>query len=59
MPILLWYLPYTMFSGAYDLMLSEFEMEIAGEGPAEFGEPLREVTSGPSERIPAGSWGIA
>jgi hypothetical protein len=34
MPILLWYLPFTMFSGACDLMFSEFEAQMAGEWPA-------------------------
>jgi hypothetical protein len=43
MPILLWYLPYTMFSGACDLVLSEFEAQTAGERPVEFGEPLGEA----------------
>jgi hypothetical protein len=35
MPILLWYLPYTMFSGACDLVMSEFEMQAAGDWAAE------------------------
>jgi hypothetical protein len=39
MPILLWYLPFTMFSGACDLVFSEFETqpseEIAEGGPEE------------------------
>ena len=43
MPILLWYLPYTMFSGACDLVLSEFETQTAGERSVEFGEPLGET----------------
>jgi hypothetical protein len=34
MPILLWYLPFTMFSGACDLVFSEFETQMAGEWPA-------------------------
>jgi hypothetical protein len=34
MPILLWYLPFTMFSGACDLVFSEFEAQMAGEWPA-------------------------
>jgi hypothetical protein len=58
MPILLWYLPYTMFSGACDLVLSEFEIEPAGEAP-EFGEPPREVANRQSDRAAAGSWGMA
>jgi hypothetical protein len=42
MPILLWYLPFTMFSGACDLVISEFETQTAGGWPAESQEPLRE-----------------
>jgi len=44
MPILLWYLPYTMFSGACDFVFSEFEAA-AGNEPrlAEFGEPQQET----------------
>jgi hypothetical protein len=59
MPILLWYLPYTMFSGACDLVLSEFEMAPAGEAPVEFGEPPREAASRQGDRAAAGSWGMA
>jgi hypothetical protein len=33
MPILLWYLPFTMFSGACDLVFSEFETQMADEWP--------------------------
>ena len=42
MPILLWYLPFTMFSGACDLVLSEFETQMAGEWPTGSGEQPRE-----------------
>jgi hypothetical protein len=42
MPILLWYLPFTMFSGACDLVFSEFETQVAGEWPAGAGERPRE-----------------
>jgi hypothetical protein len=42
MPILLWYLPFTMFSGACDLVFSEFETQMAGEGPAGSVERTRE-----------------
>ena len=42
MPILLWYLPFTMFSGACDLMFSEFETQTAGGWPADSLEPLLE-----------------
>ena len=37
MPILLWYLPFTMFSGACDLVFSEFET-LTSEDPAEIAE---------------------
>jgi hypothetical protein len=33
--ILLWYLPFAMFSGACDLMLSESDTQTDGERPAE------------------------
>jgi hypothetical protein len=59
MPILLWYLPYTMFSGACDLVLSEFELEPTGEAPAEFGEPPREMAQRRSDHAAAASWGMA
>jgi hypothetical protein len=42
MPILLWYLPFTMFSGTCDLVFSEFESQTAGVWPAESLEPLPE-----------------
>jgi hypothetical protein len=42
MPILLWYLPFTMFSGACDLVFSEFETQ-PSEDPAEI------VEGGPEE----------
>jgi hypothetical protein len=41
MPILLWYLPFTMFSGACDVF-SEFETQMAGESPAGSVERTRE-----------------
>ncbi len=37
MPILLWYLPFTMFSGACDLVFAEFETK-ANEDPANLDE---------------------
>jgi hypothetical protein len=43
MPILLWYLPFTMFTGTCDLVFSEFETLTAGERHVEFGEPLQDV----------------
>jgi hypothetical protein len=59
MPILLWYLPYTMFSGACDLVLSEFELHTTGDEPEEFDEPpLREVANRPSDHAAARSWGM-
>jgi len=42
MPILLWYLPFTMFSSACDLVFSEAEMQLAGGGPAGSSEPAEE-----------------
>jgi hypothetical protein len=42
MPILLWYLPFTMFFGACDLVFSEFETQIASEWPADSVERPRE-----------------
>jgi hypothetical protein len=42
MPILLWYLPFTMFSGACDLVFLEFETQMPGGRPSESVEPLRE-----------------
>jgi hypothetical protein len=38
MPILLWYMPFTMFYGACDLLFAELEMEVNG-APADLGEP--------------------
>jgi hypothetical protein len=43
MPILLWYLPFTMFTGTCDLVFSEFETLTASERHVEFGEPLQDV----------------
>jgi hypothetical protein len=42
MPILLWYLPFTMFSSACDLVFSEAEMQLAGGWPAGSCEPEEE-----------------
>jgi hypothetical protein len=39
MPILLWYLPFAMFSGACDLVFSEFEAGASVEPLWEFGPP--------------------
>jgi hypothetical protein len=46
MPILLWYLPFTMFSGACDLVFAEFETQL-GEEPADLDEvaPEDEATT--------------
>jgi hypothetical protein len=37
MPILLWYLPFTMFSGACDLVFAEFTPQV-DEEPADLDE---------------------
>jgi hypothetical protein len=42
MNILLWYLPYAMFSGACDVVLSQSETRIESERPAESAQPKRE-----------------
>jgi hypothetical protein len=42
MNILLWYLPYAMFSGACDLALSEGETPAGRERTAETPERMRE-----------------
>jgi hypothetical protein len=38
MNILLWYLPYAMFSGACDVVLSQSETRTVSEPPAESAE---------------------
>ena len=43
MNILLWYLPYAMFSGACDVVLSESETRTDGKWPAESAERKREA----------------
>ena len=45
MPILLWYLPFTMFSGACDLVFAELETQLNDE-PADLDEagPEEEAT---------------
>ena len=45
MNILLWYLPYALFSGACDVMLSESETRADREGPAKFLAHHRQVIS--------------
>jgi hypothetical protein len=35
MPILLWYLPFTMFSGVCDLMFAGLEMQVNGDLPVD------------------------
>jgi hypothetical protein len=44
MPILLWYLPFTMFSGACDVVFAELEMQV--NEPADFDQtgPEEEAT---------------
>jgi hypothetical protein len=46
MPILLWYLPFTMFSGACDIVLAELEMQVSEDHPADLDEasPEEETT---------------
>jgi hypothetical protein len=45
MPILLWYMPFTMFYGACDLLFAGLEMQV-NEAPADLGkaEPERIAT---------------
>jgi hypothetical protein len=45
MPILLWYLPFTMFSGACDIVFAELETQL-NEEPADLDEvgPEEEAT---------------
>ena len=45
MNILLWYLPYALFSGACDVVLSESETRADREGPAKFLAHHRQVIS--------------
>ena len=33
MPILLWYLPFTMFYGTCDLLFAELEMQVTEDDP--------------------------
>ena len=42
MNILLWYLPYAMFSGACDVVLSQSETQTGDEWPAETAERARD-----------------
>ena len=43
MNILLWYLPYAMFSGAYDVVLTERETETGSERRADCAERKRDT----------------
>jgi hypothetical protein len=43
MNILLWYLPYAMFSGAYDVVLAERETETGSERRADSAERKRDT----------------
>jgi hypothetical protein len=45
MPILLWYMPFTMFYGACDLLFAGIEMQV-NEGAADLGQtgPEEETT---------------
>ena len=43
MNILFWYLPFAMFSGACDVMLSKSEPQTDTKWPAESAKPKRET----------------
>jgi hypothetical protein len=43
MNILLWYLPYAMFSGVYDVVLAERETETGSERRADSAERKRDT----------------
>jgi hypothetical protein len=45
MPVLLWYMPFTMFYGACDLLFARLEMQV-NEDAADLGE------AGPEEAAP-------
>jgi hypothetical protein len=38
MPILLWYMPFTMFYGACDLLFAELEIQVNEDRPADLDE---------------------
>jgi hypothetical protein len=46
MPILLWYMPFTVFYGACDLLFAELEMQVNEDYPADLdqGGPEEEAT---------------
>jgi hypothetical protein len=43
MPILLWYLPFTMFSGVCDLVFAELEMQVNRDHPADGVHPATKL----------------
>jgi len=53
MNILLWYLPYAMFSGACDLVLSDGNAPAGRERPAETAERMRESEDVTRVQLPA------
>ena len=55
MNILLWYLPYAMFSGACDLALSEGETPAGRERTAETPERMRESDDATPSQLSASS----
>jgi hypothetical protein len=42
MPILLWYLPFTMFYGTCDLLFAGLEMQVNEDRPADLDPPRPE-----------------
>jgi hypothetical protein len=44
MPILLWYLPFAMFSGACDLVFAELEMQVNEPADLDEARPDEEAT---------------
>jgi hypothetical protein len=53
MNILLWYLPYAMFSGACDIALSQSETQSNDEWPAERSERTRDSDNPAAALFPA------
>jgi hypothetical protein len=53
MNILLWYLPYAMFSGACDVALSQSETQPDDEWPAQGTERKRDARRPAPARLPA------
>jgi len=53
MNILLWYLPYAMFSGACDVALSQSETQTDDEWPAQTAERMRDSGKPTPAQLPA------